>query len=171
MGIKFLRFEVSMMDIQSLLLIAGSFLTACSDSNDDPVEPQPGQETITGDDASDKAQYKVTQTAVIQIFKNNKMGNGNILLLPILLPLLDWLTLFLLPIQGFVGERSVIEREQKPLLLVAVARPPSFRPLHITSGVALLNDKYQRQLMIFISPDKNTPVRDKNLSVRISSDA
>lgn len=40
----------------------GGILTACSDSADNPNDP--GQETVTGDDASDKAPFKVTQTTV-----------------------------------------------------------------------------------------------------------
>ena len=40
----------------------GSILTSCVDSNDDYIDP--GQETVTGDDASDKAPFKVTQTSV-----------------------------------------------------------------------------------------------------------
>ena len=40
----------------------GLILTACSDSTDNSDDP--GQEVITGDDASDKMPFKVTQTVV-----------------------------------------------------------------------------------------------------------
>ena len=44
------------------MALLGGILTACSDSADNPNDP--GQETVTGDDASDKAPFKVTQTTV-----------------------------------------------------------------------------------------------------------
>ena len=45
-----------------VMALWGLILTACSDSTDNPVNP--GQEITTGDDASDKVPYKVTQTVV-----------------------------------------------------------------------------------------------------------
>ena len=48
----------------------GSILTGCVDSTDNPVDP--GQETATGDDASDKMPFKVTQTIV----NNNGKQDG-----------------------------------------------------------------------------------------------
>ena len=44
------------------LVLWGSVLTACVDFVDNPVDPS--QETATGDDASDKTPFKVTQTVV-----------------------------------------------------------------------------------------------------------
>ncbi len=44
------------------IVFLGSILTACVDSTDNPIDP--GQEVTTGDDASDKTPYKVTQTVV-----------------------------------------------------------------------------------------------------------
>lgn len=45
-----------------MMALWGLSLTACVDSADNPVDS--GQEVITGDDASDKAPFKVTQTTV-----------------------------------------------------------------------------------------------------------
>ena len=44
------------------MVLLGLSLTACMDSTDYPIYP--GQETATGDDASDKTPFKVTQTKV-----------------------------------------------------------------------------------------------------------
>ena len=51
------------------IALMGSVLTACVDSIDNPVDP--GQET-TGDDASDKTPFKVTQTIVNIKGKSNQ---------------------------------------------------------------------------------------------------
>jgi hypothetical protein len=48
----------------------GSILTGCVDSTDNPVDP--GQETATGDDASDKMPFKVTQVSVNDNGKSTK---------------------------------------------------------------------------------------------------
>ena len=45
-----------------MMALLGVILTACSDSTDNPDDPD--QEVITGDDASDKMPFKVTQTTV-----------------------------------------------------------------------------------------------------------
>ena len=45
-----------------MMALLGLSLTACVDSTDNPIDP--GQETTTGDDASDKTPFKVTQTTV-----------------------------------------------------------------------------------------------------------
>ena len=44
------------------ILLLGSVLTACTDSDDNPIDS--GQETVTGDDASDKMAFKLTPTTV-----------------------------------------------------------------------------------------------------------
>ena len=49
------------------IVFSGFILTACVDNSDDyvdPIVPEPGEETVTGDDASDKQPFKVTQTTV-----------------------------------------------------------------------------------------------------------
>jgi hypothetical protein len=51
-------------------LFLGSILTGCVDSTDNPVDP--GQETATGDDASDKMPFKVTQVSVNDNGKSTK---------------------------------------------------------------------------------------------------
>ena len=50
--------------------LLGSILTGCVDSTDNPVDP--GQETATGDDASDKMPFKVTQVSVNDNGKSTK---------------------------------------------------------------------------------------------------
>ena len=52
------------------LALLGLSLTACVDSTDNPIYP--GQETTTGDDASDKAPFIVTQTVVNDNGKSTK---------------------------------------------------------------------------------------------------
>ena len=52
------------------MALLGLSMTACVDSPDNPVDP--GQEVITGDDASDKAPFKVTQTVVNDNGKSTK---------------------------------------------------------------------------------------------------
>ena len=52
------------------MVLLGSILTACVDSKDNPVDP--GQETTTGDDASDQMPFKVTQTTVNDNGKGTK---------------------------------------------------------------------------------------------------
>ena len=55
------------------IMLLGALLTACSDSTDNPDDPaNPSQETTTGDDASDKASFKVTQTTVNDNGKSTK---------------------------------------------------------------------------------------------------
>ena len=44
------------------LMFLGSILTGCVDIIDNPADS--GQETVTGDDASDKMPFKVTETSV-----------------------------------------------------------------------------------------------------------
>ena len=52
------------------MALLGLSLTACVDSEDNPVDP--GQETATGDDASDKAPFKVAQVSVNDNGKSTK---------------------------------------------------------------------------------------------------
>ena len=53
-----------------MMALLGVILTACSDSTDNPDDP--GQEVITGDDASDKMPFKVTKTTVNDNGKTSK---------------------------------------------------------------------------------------------------
>ena len=57
-------FDVKVKVWQPFVAVAllGLTLTACVDSTDNPVDP--GQETTTGDDASDMMPFQVTQTVV-----------------------------------------------------------------------------------------------------------
>lgn len=52
------------------LVFLGSVLTGCVDNTDNPADP--GQETVTGDDASDKTPFKVTQVTVNNNGKSTK---------------------------------------------------------------------------------------------------
>ena len=52
------------------MALLGLSMTACLDSPDNPVDS--GQEVVTGDDASDKAPFKVTQTVVNDNGKSTK---------------------------------------------------------------------------------------------------
>ena len=45
-----------------VMALCGLIITACTDSADNPDNP--GEEITTGDDASDKMPFKVTQTVV-----------------------------------------------------------------------------------------------------------
>ena len=57
-----INFKVNVWRPLVAFVFLGSILTGCVDSTDNPVDP--GQETATGDDASDKMPFKVTQTIV-----------------------------------------------------------------------------------------------------------
>ena len=57
-----INFKVNVWRPLVAFMFFGSILTGCVDSTDNPVDP--GQETATGDDASDKMPFKVTQTTV-----------------------------------------------------------------------------------------------------------
>ena len=57
-------FKVNVWRPMVALVFLGSVLTGCTDSIDNPVNPDPGQETNMGDDPSDKMPFKVTQTSV-----------------------------------------------------------------------------------------------------------
>ena len=65
-----INFKVNVWRPLVALVFIGSILTGCVDSTDNPVDP--GQETATGDDASDKMPFKVTQTTVNDNGKSTK---------------------------------------------------------------------------------------------------
>ena len=65
-----INFKVNVWRPLVALVFMGSILTGCVDSTDNPVDP--GQETATGDDASDKMPFKVTQTTVNDNGKSTK---------------------------------------------------------------------------------------------------
>ena len=65
-----INFKVNVWRPLVAFVFLGSILTGCVDSTDNPVDP--GQETATGDDASDKMPFKVTQTIVNNNGKSTK---------------------------------------------------------------------------------------------------
>ncbi|MBP3778868.1 MAG: hypothetical protein J6I38_06870 [Prevotella sp.] len=65
-----INFKVNVWRSLVAFVFFGSILTGCVDSTDNPVDP--GQETATGDDASDKMPFKVTQVSVNDNGKSTK---------------------------------------------------------------------------------------------------
>ncbi len=65
-----INFKVNVWRPLVAFVFLGSILTGCVDSTDNPVDP--GQETATGDDASDKMPFKVTQVSVNDNGKSTK---------------------------------------------------------------------------------------------------
>ena len=65
-----INFKVNVWRPLVAFVFFGSILTGCVDSTDNPVDP--GQETATGDDASDKMPFKVTQVSVNDNGKSTK---------------------------------------------------------------------------------------------------
>ena len=65
-------FKVNVWRPMVALVFLGSVLTGCTDSIDNPVNPDPGQETNMGDDPSDKMPFKVTQVSVNDNGKSTK---------------------------------------------------------------------------------------------------
>ena len=67
---QYINFKVNVWRPLVAFVFLGSILTGCVDSTDNPVDP--GQETATGDDASDKMPFKVTQVSVNDNGKSTK---------------------------------------------------------------------------------------------------
>ena len=55
------------------MVLYGSVLTACVFTDDNPIDPNPGQEATTGDDSSDNTPYKTMPVIVNDNGKSTKM--------------------------------------------------------------------------------------------------